>query len=58
MGKEKILTQIKNIDDQILILLERSYNPQISQSEQKEITKRKKKLNKTKKKLTRRLDSV
>ena len=58
MNKKNIETQIKQIEEQISILSERSYNPQLSISEQKEITRRKKKLNKTKTKLSKRLDSV
>tara|TARA_R100000234_G_C4916846_1_gene142367 strand:- start:219 stop:395 length:177 start_codon:yes stop_codon:yes gene_type:complete len=58
MNKKNIETQIKQIEKQISILSERSYNPQLSISEQKEITRRKKKLNKTKTKLSKRLDSV
>ena len=49
---------IKQIDEQISVLSERAYNPQLSDSEQKEITKRKKKLQKTKKKLFKRIDKV
>ena len=41
---ERILSQIKQIDDQISVLSERAYNPQLTDSEQKEIAKRKKKL--------------
>tara|TARA_R100000008_G_scaffold86104_1_gene77919 strand:- start:2505 stop:2678 length:174 start_codon:yes stop_codon:yes gene_type:complete len=56
--RQRILSQIKQIDDQISILSERSYNPQLSDSEQKEIAKRKKKLVKTKKKLFKKIDKV
>lgn len=55
---EKIMTQIRKIEEQLSVLSERSYNPQISISEQKEIAKRKKKLNKTKMKLRKKLDNV
>mgnify|MGYP003626668200 FL=1 len=55
---KKILSQIKQIDEQISVLSERAYNPQLSDSEQKEIAKRKKKLQKTKKKLFKRIDKV
>lgn len=55
---ERILSQIKQIDDQISVLSERAYNPQLTDSEQKEIAKRKKKLIKTKKKLFRKIDKV
>ena len=55
MNKNNILSQIKRIEEQISILSDREYNPDIGLSEQKEICKRKKKLNKTKGKLLRRL---
>jgi|TARA_Y100001938_G_C7747284_1_gene262197 signal transduction histidine kinase len=58
MNKKNIKSQIKQIENQIYILSERSYNPQLSPSEQKEIARRKKKLNKTKNKLSKRLDNV
>ena len=58
MNKDSILTQIDRINTQISTLLERSYNPELSTSEQKEISKRKKKLDKTRRKLNKRLDSV
>ena len=55
---KKIMSQIKKIEEQLSVLSERSYNPQISVSEQKEIANRKKKLNKTKMKLNKKLDNV
>lgn len=58
MKKQNIIGQIERINQQISVLLDREYNPEMSVSEQREISKRKKKLNKTKKKLVRRLDSV
>ena len=58
MNKDSILIQIDRINTQISTLLERSYNPELSTSEQKEISKRKKKLDKTRRKLNKRLDSV
>jgi len=58
MNKKNIKLQIQQIENQISILSERSYNPQLTISEQKEITKRKKKLNKTKTKLDKKLNSV
>jgi len=58
MKKDNIIVQIERINQQILLLSDREYNPEMSASEQREISKRKKKLNKTKKKLVRRLDSV
>lgn len=58
MNKNNILVQIARINQQISDLSDREYNPEMSVSEQREIAKKKKKLNKTKKKLFRRLDSV
>ncbi len=58
MNKTTIMNQIDRINIQISVLSEREYNPETSGREQREISKRKKKLNKTKKKLVRRLDSV
>jgi hypothetical protein len=55
MNKNNILSQIQRIEDQISTLSNREHNPDISPSDQKELSKRKKKLNKTKRKLTRRL---
>ena len=55
MNKNNILSQIQRIEDQISILSDREYNPDISPSDQREISKRKKKLNKTKRKLAKRL---
>ena len=45
MNKNNILSQIQRIEDQISILSDREYNPDISPSEQRELSKRKKKLN-------------
>ena len=56
MNKNNILSQIQRIEDQISILSDREYNTDISPSEQRELSKRKKKLNKTKRKLKRRLE--
>ena len=58
MNKKNIKLQIQQIENQISILSERSYNPQLTISEQKEITKRKKKLHKTKTKLDKKLNNV
>ena len=58
MNKDSILTQLDRLNQQISTLLERSYNPELSTSEQKEISKRKKKLDKTRRKLNKRLDNV
>ena len=58
MNKDSIRTQLDRLNQQISTLLERSYNPELSTSEQKEISKRKKKLDKTRRKLNKRLDNV
>ena len=58
MNRDNILNQIERINQQISTLSERSYNPELSVSEQKEITKRKKKLDKTRKKLNKRLANI
>mgnify|MGYP001351531835 CR=1 FL=1 len=58
MNKDNIVIQIERINTQISILSNREYNPDMSTSDEREIHKRKKKLNKSKKKLKKRLDSV
>jgi len=47
-----------NVDERIQVLQERSYHPDITLSESKEIDKRKKKLIKTKDKLVKKLEQV
>lgn len=54
--KNKLINSIKDIEDRIDILQERSYNPELSNSEIKEINKRKKKLQKNKQKLLKKLE--
>jgi hypothetical protein len=51
-----IKSQIRDIEDRLQILQERSYYPELSTSEIKEITKRRKKLSKNKEKLLRKLE--
>jgi len=58
MKKNNIITQIERINTQISILSNREYNPEMNTSEEREIYKRKKKLNKEKRKLKKRLDGV
>ena len=58
MNKQTIISQIKQIETRIQDLSERLYNPDINNSEVKEISKRKKKLLKTKNKLAKKLDSA
>ena len=53
---KKIINNIKDIEDRIYILQERSYNPELTTSEIKEINKRKKKLQKNKQKLLKKLE--
>lgn len=53
---KNINAQIKNLDDRIHVLSERSYSPEISGSELREINKRKKKLLKNKKKLLKKFE--
>tara|TARA_R100000008_G_scaffold84430_1_gene71768 strand:+ start:223 stop:411 length:189 start_codon:yes stop_codon:yes gene_type:complete len=48
--------QINDLDHRIDILHERSYNPDISTSELKEINKRKKKLQKNRQKLVKKVE--
>tara|TARA_R100001244_G_scaffold120025_2_gene89608 strand:+ start:167 stop:343 length:177 start_codon:yes stop_codon:yes gene_type:complete len=58
MNKDNIIVQIERINIQISTLSDREYNPDMGASEQREICKRKKKLNKAKKKLQKRLNGV
>ena len=58
MNKQTIISQIKQLETRIQDLSERLYNPDINNSEVKEISKRKKKLLKTKNKLAKKLDSA
>jgi len=51
-----VKTRISNLDGRLAVLQERSYNPEISNSELREIDKRRKKLLKTRKKLEKKLD--
>tara|TARA_Y100001938_G_scaffold142598_1_gene214136 strand:+ start:1076 stop:1252 length:177 start_codon:yes stop_codon:yes gene_type:complete len=56
MNRQTIISQIREVEERIQNLSERLYNPDINNSEMKEITKRKKKLIKTKNKLSKKLD--
>ena len=51
-----IKSQIKDIEDRLQILQERSYYPELSTSEIKEINKRRKKLSKNREKLLKKLE--
>jgi|TARA_A100000172_G_C3035570_1_gene108374 regulator of replication initiation timing len=56
MQKNRILLQLSNIEDQLSVLSEKLYNPQLTSSEVKELSKKKKKLKKDMSKLKKRLD--
>ena len=58
MNKQTIISQIKQLETRIQDLSERLYNPDINNSEVKEINKRKKKLIKNRDKLSKKLDSA
>jgi len=55
MQKNRILLLLSNIEDQISIVSERLYNPQLTDSELRELSKKKKKLKKDMSKLKKRL---
>ena len=55
--KKSIISKINQIEDQLSIVSEKLYNPQLSDSDQKEISKKKKKLLKTKQKLYKKLET-
>lgn len=57
MTEKTIISRINFIDQQISNLSERLYRPDIKTSEQKEINKRKKKLDRDRKKLFKKLGS-
>lgn len=52
-----LIKNIKELEDRINMLQERSYGPDISNSEVKEINKRRKKLTKNRDRLMRKLDN-
>jgi len=56
MQKNRILLQLSNIENQLSILSEKLYNPQLTSSEVRELSKKKKKLKKDMSKLKKRLD--
>tara|TARA_R100000152_G_C6758461_1_gene182340 strand:- start:1032 stop:1214 length:183 start_codon:yes stop_codon:yes gene_type:complete len=55
MQKNRILLLLSNIEDQISIVSEKLYNPQLTDSELRELSKKKKKLKKDMSKLKKRL---
>lgn len=58
MKNQRILLQIKQLEYQMSVLTERLYNPEIENSEYKELSKKKKKLNKHIEKLKKKLIGV
>lgn len=58
MNKNRILSQLSEIEHQISSLSERLYNPTISNGELKELNRKRKKLAKSKAKLIKRLDGT
>lgn len=56
--RQNIISRINQVEDQLTVVSERLYNPQISSSDHKEISKKKKKLLKTKNKLYKKLESI
>ena len=56
--KQNLILRINQVEDQLTVVSERLYNPQISASDHKEISKKKKKLLKTKSKLHKKLESI
>ena len=57
-NKKNILNSIRNIEDRLDLLQEKSYNVELNSSEFKEINKRKRKLEKDKQKLVRKLNQL
>tara|TARA_R100000951_G_C2583380_1_gene162630 strand:- start:194 stop:400 length:207 start_codon:yes stop_codon:yes gene_type:complete len=55
-NKQKVINTLKDVEERLCILQERSYNPELTTSEIKEINKRKKKLDKNKQKLLKKLE--
>ena len=58
MHKQRLLSQISQIEQQRSSVSERLYEPELSSSEYRELNKKKKKLVKTKTKLNKRLESL
>jgi len=58
MHKQRLLSQISQIEQQLSSVAERLYEPELSSSEYRELNKKKKKLVKTKTKLNKRLESL
>ena len=58
MYKQRLLSQILQVEQQLSSVSERLYEPELSSSEYRELNKKKKKLVKTKTKLNKRLESL
>ena len=58
MHKQRLLSQISQIEQQLSSVSERLYEPELSSSEYRELNKKKNKLVKTKTKLNKRLESL
>ena len=58
MHKQRLISQISQIEQQLSSVAERLYEPELSSSEYRELNKKKKKLVKTKTKLNKRLESL
>ena len=58
MHKQRLLSQISQIEQELSSVAERLYEPELSSSEYRELNKKKKKLVKTKTKLNKRLESL
>tara|TARA_R110000744_G_scaffold139697_2_gene250816 strand:- start:654 stop:836 length:183 start_codon:yes stop_codon:yes gene_type:complete len=58
MQKNRILLQLSSIENQISLVSEKLYNPQLKSCEFRELSKKKKKLNKDMSKLKKRLDYI
>jgi|TARA_B100000085_G_scaffold16821_1_gene14534 hypothetical protein len=56
MQKNRILLQLSNIQDQLSVISEKLYNPQLTGTEVRELSKKKKKLDKDASKLRKRLE--
>jgi hypothetical protein len=55
-NQKTLVSKLRNIENRIQVLVERSYNLNLNNSESRELDKRKKKLSKTRTKLKKRLD--
>ena len=58
MHKQRLLSQISQIEQQLSSVSERLYEPELSSSEYRELNKKKKQLVKTTTKLNKRLESL